>query len=333
MNPRERLFARLEGKPVDRIPNLNILMQFAARELGVKYNQFCTDPKVMADANLLCAEKYGIDCVTTMSDAMKETSAFGADVVIPEDDVPYARSNLIQDEADLLKLKPTDPSRSARMNFSLETVALYKQKAGNQLPIIGWVEGCMAESADLRGVTEFLMDLATDEAFVTALMDVCLEQALLFAKAQVDAGADIIGVGDAIASVAGPVYYKKFALPYEIKLLSGIRAMGAKTKLHICGNTEPFLELLPAEYCDIIDVDWMVPLKRAVALHGTTCSLSGNYDPVAVLLQGTEEDVEKAVIDCAKDSGARYISAAGCEVPKFTPPGNLARVARTLAQM
>jgi MtaA/CmuA family methyltransferase len=155
----------------------------------------------------------------------------------------------------------------------------------------------------------------------------------LFAKAQIEAGADFIGVGDAIASVAGPHYYRKYALPYQIRLLSAIKEMGAKTKLHICGNTTPFLADLPAEYCDIIDLDWMVPLEEAVKIHGNTCALAGNYDPVAVLLQGTPETIRQAVIDCAKAGGSRYISAAGCEVPRMISEENFLTVKKALDEI
>ncbi len=330
MNAKQRVFTVLDGKKPDRIPNLNIIMQFAAREIGVPYAAYCKDHKKLVDGNMACAEKYGIDCVTTMSDPMKEASSFGTKVEFPEDGVPYAPFNLITDEKQLLALKAVEPCESERMAQSVMAIERYKRLASDDVPVIGWVEGCMAEAADLRGVNELLMDLVDNEEFVRDLMDICLEQALLFAKAQIEAGADIIGVGDAIASVAGPVYYQKFALPYEIKLLSEIQRLGAKTKLHICGNVTPFLEYLPAQHCDIIDLDWMVPLHRAAEIVGDQCALSGNYDPVAVLLQGTPSSVREAVIVCSQAGATRYISAAGCEVPKDTPVKNLLAVSETL---
>ena len=330
MNARQRVFSVLEGRQPDRIPNLNIIMQFAAREIGVRYSDYCKDYRLLCEGNIVCAEKYGLDCVTTMSDPMKEASAFGADIIFPEDGVPYAKDDLLSDESQLLRLKVTEPGGSERMSQSVKAIELYKQRLGDSMTIIGWVEGCMAEAADLRGVNAFLMDLVANEEFVRSLMDICLEQAIQFAKAQIEAGADIIGVGDAVASVAGPVYYRKFALPYQIKLLSAIRSMGAKTKLHICGNVTPFLKDLPARYCDIIDLDWMVPLDEAIKMHGDICAIGGNYDPGAVLLQGTPKSVRQAVLACSKSSGVRNISAAGCEVPKDTPAENLSAVARTL---
>ena len=333
MYSKQRVFSVLEGNHPDRIPNLNIIMQLAAKEIGVPYSAYCRDYKLLCEGNIVCAEKYGLDCVTTMSDPMKEASAFGSKVIFPEDGVPYTKEYLLADETQLLQLKAIEPSLSERMSQSVKAIELYKRRLGDEMAVIGWVEGCLAEAADLRGVNELLMDLVINEEFVLELMDVCLEQAVLFARAQINAGADIIGVGDAIASVAGPIYYKKFALPYQIKLLSAIREMGAKTKLHICGDVTPFLEYLPAQHCDIIDLDWMVPLDRAALLFGDKCALSGNYDPVAVLLQGTPESVRQAVIDCSKAGAARYISAAGCEVPKTTPAANLIAVSQTLGNI
>ncbi len=333
MNKKERLLNRLEGKEVDRIPNLNIIMQLGACERNVPYSEYCRDYRLLCEGNMICAEKYHLDCVTVMSDPMREASAFGTEVTYPHDGVPYAKKLLLENEEDLLKLKTVDPSASERMTQTVKAVEFYKKELGDEVPVIGWVEGSLAEAADLRGVNALLMDLVLNEQFVTDLMDLCLEQGIRYAKAQIEAGADIIGVGDAIASVAGPVYYRKFALPYERKLLSTIRGMGARTKLHICGNTAPFMEDLPVRCCDIIDVDWMVPLDKMAAMHGNTCALSGNYDPVAVLLQGTEETVKQAVEQCAGIGGPRYISSAGCEVPKQITDANLLAVHEVLHSM
>ena len=75
MTSKERLFSVLAGKQPDRIPNLNIIMQYAAREIGVPYSVYCKQHEKLVEGNIVCAEKYGLDCVTTMSDPMKELEA------------------------------------------------------------------------------------------------------------------------------------------------------------------------------------------------------------------------------------------------------------------
>lgn len=333
MNSYERLFSVMEGREADRIPNLNILMMFSAKEIGCLYSDYCTDYKKLVEGNIVCAEKYGIDVVTVMSDAFTEGSDLGMDIIYPEDEVPYPAERLIKKDTDILKLKIVKPEDGKRMTNRLNAVRLFKEKVGGEIPIIGWVEGCFAESADIRGVNEFLMDVMDREQYFYDMLDFCLEQALVFAKAQIDAGADIIGVGDAIASVAGPVIYQEIAAEYERKLLKGIKDMGAKTKLHICGNTEPLLPYLPIEYIDIMDIDWMVSLEKAAQIIGDKAVISGNYDPVAVLLDGDTDCVDRWVRKCADICGKSYATSAGCEVPKFTKPENLMQVNKTVIDM
>lgn len=330
MNSKERVYARINNQPVDRIPNLNILMFFAAKEIGVPYSEYCQDYRKLVQGNIVCMQKYGIDAVSAISDPLRESADMGLDIEFPAEGVPYAKEFLIKERKDLLKLKPVPVDQGRRMTDRVQAVGLFKKEVGEEFPIIGWVEGCFAQAADLRGVNGFLTDLYEDPDFVVELLDICLEQEILFARAQIEAGADIIGVGDAIASVAGPFAYQELALKYEERLLQAIRDAGGMTKLHICGDTTPFLEMLPARYCDILDADWMVPLDKMTELYGDITCINGNYDPVSVLLQGSVEDVKNAVRKCAAVGGPKHTSAAGCEVPKYTPPENLMAVYEAL---
>lgn len=323
MNSKQRVYTMLAGEKTDRLPNTNIIMTYAAKEIGAKYVDFCTKPDVMTEGNIVCANKYGLDLLTVMSDPMTEAHDLGTEVIFPEDGIPYPKVNLLENEATLASLKIVKPENGKRMSERLETIRMYKDKVGDDFPIVGWVEGCFAESADLRGVNNFLMDTAMEEDFVTDLLDFCLEQAIIFAKAQIEAGADFIGVGDAISSVAGPKVYEKYARKYQEALLKAIKEAGAKTKLHICGNIQPFLEQLPHDYIDILDVDWMVSLEKAVEVIPEHIMLSGNYDPVAVVQDMTPEQIQAEVRRCAKIAeGRRYATSAGCEIPKATPEEN-----------
>ena len=116
-----------------------------------------------------------------------------------------------------------------------------RSSVGGQQLIEGWIEGPCAESADLRGINRLMTDFFDDPAFVRDLFDFVLEMELHFAQAQVEAGADIIGVGDAAASLVGPQIYEEFVWPYEKKMIDALHAMGTRVRLHICGNTRRIL--------------------------------------------------------------------------------------------
>ena len=145
----ERVMNRLEGRPVDRIPNLSIVMMFAAKELGVSFSACCSDHRLLADAAFVCHERYGIDMVCAISDSMREAEGFGTQVVFPEDGVPYASKMRLQNLSDMDTLKVIDPSLGRRMTDTVEAVRLMGERADRDVPVVGWVEGPLAECCDL----------------------------------------------------------------------------------------------------------------------------------------------------------------------------------------
>jgi MtaA/CmuA family methyltransferase len=332
MTPYERVFNRLQSKAVDKIPNLNILMAFAAKYIGVPYRRYASDYHCLVEGNIVCCEKFGIDMVSAISDPCREAHGFGAHILFPEDDVPKCTDFLLKDYPDLNKLSVQNPLASERMLDRIKAVELYKKNVGGQYPILGWVEGAFAEANDLRGMTDLMMDTLEEPGFVKDLLEICNEQAIAFAKEQIKAGADFIGIGDAAASLVGPVIYQKFILPYEKKLIDEIHALGAKARLHICGNITKLLEYIPLTGADIADVDWKVDFGVAVNTFGTCCA-NGNFDPVSVLLVGTTEGVAKAVEGCVKNAHDNTFIMAGCEVPRETPNENLMMVKETLEKL
>ena len=323
MTPYERTMARLRGQPVDRVPNQNILMAYAARYIGATYSQLAQDHRVLVESNLRACADLHIDLVSAISDPWREASAFGAEITFPEDSVPACRDRLLASSADWTTLQPWDPWAHPRTRDRLQAIDLYRQRVAGHYPICGWVEGAAAEAADLRGVSAFLEDLALEPEAAHSLMAVCCEAGTRFALAQVEAGAGIIGIGDAVASLMNPRMYRAFAWPYERKMIDAIHQAGALVKLHICGNTSRHIADMVATGADIIDIDWMVDMGQAVATCGGRAAINGNYDPVDVLLQGTPAEVYAATLACVQAGDAKAFVSAGCEVPVETPKENL----------
>ena len=123
MNSFERVMNRLQGKPVDRVPNLSIVMMFAAKEIGKTFSDCCKDHRLLAEAALRCHERYGIDMVCAISDSLREAEGFGTQVIFPEEGVPYAAQMRLQDIADIDTLQVIDPSLGRRMTDTVEASA------------------------------------------------------------------------------------------------------------------------------------------------------------------------------------------------------------------
>jgi MtaA/CmuA family methyltransferase len=329
MNSRERLLAHLAGQPVDRLPLMPITMMYAADQIGAKYRAYATDHRVLVEAQLRIAERFEFDYVSSISDPAREAADCGAAVIYFDDLPPDLDTNqsLLLDKTRLAGLKVPDPLGGGRMHDRVKANALFKEKTGGDKFIEGWIEGPCAEAADLRGINRLMTDFFDDPVFIRDLFEFVVAMELQFARAQIDAGVDLMGMGDAAASLVGPQLYEEFVWPYEKKLVDGVQALGAPVRLHICGNTRRILPGMGRLGCAIVDLD-LAPLSEGRAQMGPQQVLLGNIHPVSVLKNGTPESVTAAIAECHRQAGPRYIVGAGCEVPRGTPPENLRALTR-----
>lgn len=330
MNGRERILAMLAGQPVDQLPLMPITMMFAGDHAGVKYGEYASDYRVLAVAQVATARDYQFDYVSAISDPAREAADCGADIQYFDNQPPAINETnaRLADKGDLDKLEIPDPLAGGRMLDRVRGVALLKEQAGAEKLVEGWIEGPCAESADLRGINTLMLDFYDDPDFVRHLFDFVLEMELRFAKAQIEAGADLMGVGDAAASLIGPQLYEEFVWPYEQKLVDGLHALGTKVRLHICGNTSKILAGIGKLQCEIVDLDYFVSVAEARRAMGPEQVLLGNLDPVRVLRDGTPESISAAIGECHRQAGPRYIVGAGCEVPRGTPQENVLALTR-----
>ncbi len=325
MNGYERVLAMIEGRPVDYLPNMPITMMFAADQIGQPYGRYARDHRVLVEGQLRTAEAFGFDYVSSISDPAREAADCGAMIHYFDDQPPAIDETnaLLADKSVLARLKAPDPLGGGRMHDRVQANALLREKVGGELLIEGWIEGPCAEAADLRGINRLMLDFYDAPRFVRDLFEFVLDMELRFAKVQVEAGVDTIGIGDAAASLVGPQIYEEFVWPYEKRMVDALHAMGTRVRLHICGNTSRILQGMGRLGCEIVDLDFKASVAKGREAMGPNQVLLGNLDPVQVLRNGTPESITAAVAQCHREAGSRYIVGAGCEVPRDTPAANL----------
>jgi len=323
MTPKERVHAILRGDTCDRPAVTPIFMAWAAHFIGRTYRDYYLDGDVLVEAQLAVTKAFHLDQVSAISDPWREASAYGMEFDYPAEGVGRPRRMLLQTREDVSRLRPFAIEDAERPSQRIESVRKMVRAVGRTHSVLGWLEGPLAVYADLRGVESMFLDLIdTPEMYVEAAGTI-IDNQIRFARAQVAAGADMIGVGDSVASLVSPQMYQRHVLPFEKRLFDAIHEAGAAVKLHVCGDIGKSIGLMAQTGCDIIDVDWMVPLKKSRDLVGPDVTLCGNFDPTAVLLQGTPQEVAEAARQCIADGGRRFILQPGCEVPPGTPEQNI----------
>jgi len=319
MNKKQLFDALAEGKKIDHTLFRPILMHFAARLNGNTYGEFASDHKVLVDSNLRAMDQFDIDMVGLISDPYRETSAFGAPVTFIPEAVPRCEKLIVKSWEDVQNLQRPDVCKCARTLDRIKGAELFQKKLQGTVPVIGWIEGPLAEACDLAGVSQMMMQLMMDPDFCNLLLDKCMDTAKDFAKAQIEAGCDVIGIGDAICSQIDPFTYDTFVKERHRELIAFINANGARTKLHICGDITHLLPSLKEVDTDILDLDYDVDIAYARSIVGEQTILCGNIEPV-LIQNTTPEEVERLSHELvAKYGNERFILSAGCEITVGTP--------------
>jgi MtaA/CmuA family methyltransferase len=324
MNSKKSEFIKLiAGQPVERVQFYPILMHFAARFNGNTYGEFASDHQVLVESNIRCLDYFDFDMVSLISDPYRETSAFGGVVDFVPEGVPQCRSKVIVTPADILNLKQPDVLQDPRTLDRITGAALYRKLLKGSVPVMGWVEGPLAEACDLAGVTEMLLMLMMDPESSHLLLDKCLQAGKAFAREQVAAGCDLIGVGDAICSQIDPDTYRTFVFDRHRQLVDYIHSLGVPVKFHICGNTTHLWPYLSKLGLDIFDLDFMTDMDEAYDQFGPGVVRCGNINPVEIQDLTEREVFERSINLIRKERGRKFMLSGGCEITVNTPAENL----------
>jgi len=315
----------MAGEATDRVPVVPIFMAWAAEYAGYTYGRFQQDHIALTDSLLRVQERFAIDQLTTLSDPHRETADYGAEVFFVDDGVCRCREPLLKDYDDIRKLRRIPIEDAPRMTDRVRAVERFHAERGGDISILGWVEGPLAEYCTLRTLEAAMTDLLTEPQCFHDVCAITMDNAIAWSRAQIAAGADMIGVGDAASSLVSLDMFREHILPWHQKLYAGIHGAGAKVRLHICGNIAHLLPAIRETGADVVDIDWMVDLRRARDVLGPETTLFGHFDPAAVLKMGTPEDVARhAREDIAAGGDVRFGLMPGCEVPPGTPEANIA---------
>lgn len=154
-----------------------------------------------------------------------------------------------------------------------------------------------------------------------------MQAGVVFAKAQLEAGADLTSIGDSAAgeSLISPELYMKFAQPFQ-KRYKEILGTG-KASLHICGKTDNIIEEMVKTGFDVLELDHQNNIEKSLKTIAGRASVWGNLDPSSMISFGTPEMIineSKRIFDAAKKYAQnRFVLCPGCLVNSDAPPENI----------
>ncbi|AAM03599.1 methylcobamide:CoM methyltransferase MtbA [Methanosarcina acetivorans] len=325
--PKERLYRALRKQPVDRMPAVCFTQTATVEQMeasGAYWPEAHADAEKMATLAEAGHTVIGFEAVRVPFDITAEAELFGCGIKAGDlKQQPSVIKHVVKNMEDMEKLKGYSLNEG-RVGLILEAIKILSEKYGKELPIIGSMIGPFSLAQHINGDAWF-GNLFTGEEIVPALLDFCSDFNVAYAKAMVENGADTIAIIDPTASyeLIGGEFYEKYALPYQKKIVDAMKELDVGTVLHICGNTTNGLSIMDKTGVNGISVDQRVDIKTATD-NVENAIIIGNLDPVAILWNGTPEDVAEASKKVL-DVGVGLLSP-GCGIVSMTPSANLQKM-------
>jgi uroporphyrinogen decarboxylase len=336
MSSRQMVAGALNGMPTPRVPTGPMAVHYCAAVAGVSIRQYTSDSRVLADCVVRYFGRFHPDAVWLSADTWVSAQAMGATVGAAGDNQPFGGLGepLVRTVRDIERILPPDPAGQGRYPLMRDALGRIVKALGKDV----FVAACFDQypfslAAALMGMNEIMLKILDDRPMVEALMERCLEYGLAYARALSDAGADLLSGGDSPAGLIGPRLYREVALPFERRLIAGLKsATGKPVSLHICGDARQILGDMAASGADVLEIDQKVDLAQACRIVGPNIALWGNLDPVGVLSRGSVAEVERAAREAVETAAAaghrRFVLSSGCTLAMETPGGNLEAMLR-----
>jgi [methyl-Co(III) methanol-specific corrinoid protein]:coenzyme M methyltransferase len=319
--------------PLDRVPCVSPL-QTGTVELMERSG--CSWPEAFRDARkMYCLGRAahdlaGLEGVRVPFDVTTEASVLGARTGREGvDRQPSIAMTALKDMEGLDRLEIIEPASGQATRAVLTAVDLLSSRMEG-VPVICGIVAPFMLACQMLGVEQTLMNIVKDPMFVHMLVRKAERFDQMYVVAVIDAGADVVTMIDATATgdILSVQQYEEYALPYESMMALRSRFGGARSVLHICGDTSRLIPSIKGSGASGLSVDQCMDLAAVKKVLDGEMALIGNVSPTASLLFGTPVKVEKESLACLH-SGVNVLSP-GCGLAPRTPTENIMAMVRTV---
>jgi uroporphyrinogen decarboxylase len=320
MNKRERVYAALEGQPVDQVP-LSLWRHFHKQDVT---------PTGLASATLAFYKQYDFDLIKLTPSGFYAIQDWGAHISTSKDDdrPPQLKKPVVKTPEDWRNLAALNPTEG-HYGEILEAIGLIKDQLDEEdAPILMTIFSPLTIAYKLAG--EALLDhLQNYPTEVHIGLATIAETTSRFADYTLEAGADGIFFASQLsrADMVTKEMCETFVVRYDLIALERVKTQPVPLVVHLHGQN-PYFETVnqyPAHAVSWHNHETSPSLKEALTLTDKT--LMAGLDRTTLEQGSSEEVVVQAREAIEQTGGQRLILAPACVIPGNTPVENLQAIA------
>ena len=238
------------------------------------YEEICQDGNKIAEIWIAAIEKFDYDWAWVQIDDCFEFEPLGVGTQGEGNILRATKAYLPATKETLKNLKIPDPQEDGRMPEKLKALQKIREHFEDTVCVVGSLAGPFSSVGLLYGLTESMTLMYTDPELFQDTMDFFVELQKIWGKAQFEAGAHAIWLGDcnAMSNLISADQYKEFAFEPCKKVVDEFNRVGGLTFLHNSEESVPHIELAKGLDVSAINVGPGIDIGKAKGIvKGKTC--------------------------------------------------------------
>ena len=291
--------------------------------VGKTVREAVTDGEVHFAAIKALAERYPSAACTVIMDLTVEAEAFGAKILIHEEEIPTVTERLVSDAASVEALQV--PSLDAgRVPEYLKANRLAAEHITDR-PVLAGCIGPFSLAGRLYDMSEIMVAIYIEPDVIMALLDKCTAFLIDYCKALKATGVAGVVMAEPAAGLLSNEDHQMYATPYVKQIVDAVQDDDFTVILHNCGNTGQCTGAMVETGAAAMHFGNLVDIPQALTEVPEHMLVMGNLDPVGIFKQATPEQVAAATTDLLeKTRGAKnFVISSGCDLPPAVPEANL----------
>ena len=281
LTPKERVMRLLRKEPIDTMPffsGMGMVVMPGIEKAGVKFASIHTDAERMAWSAIWSARLMGFDCAVIPYDMTMESEAMGNTISLYEnsEDILYPTiPEKIWSSMDEVVI-PDDIEQKGRLPIIPQAIEIIKKEAP-ELAVGCWQLGPFTQAGQILELDMILKGVFKQKAKVEALLDKLSDMIIKLGQQWQAAGCDYIALREpgVAADLLSPRTFKDIIKPRLTRILAGWQS---PKLLHICGQTDPLIDMMNECGADGLTVDIKCNVAEARKKLGNDVLLMGNVD-------------------------------------------------------
>ncbi|OGD18427.1 MAG: hypothetical protein A2W03_06885 [Candidatus Aminicenantes bacterium RBG_16_63_16] len=318
--------ACFELRPPGRLPVLALGLELDMRVAGVNHEEQRTDVDKAVGGIINAVRRFNYDWGMVFPDDYIEFEPLGLKMRHPPDGPAMAAEYLPLTRGTLRNFRVPDACREMRLPIHLEMIRRLKEAFGDAVCVAGRIAAPFSAPGLVYGIDKWLVAMLDEPDLVRDNIAFFVEHQIVFGRAQIEAGADLLWLGDCVAGsyCIGPDHYAQFAFEPAARVIEAMNAAGGLVIYHSAERSLPHLKhqaQLPLCAVNVGEGPRIAAIRQSL---GVRKCLTGNFDP-KFLRDAAPAQVAAATEVMIRENlpGGDYLFNTGEGIMSTTPAENV----------